>query len=97
MHRLPVPAELLQSQKFDEMLDFFKDKYDLILIDMPPVLAVSDPLVVGAKLGGVMMVVRASTARRSEVMNSLTRLQSAGSKIIGCVLNTFGASQEVQL
>ncbi len=90
----PVPAELLQSQKFDELLSFFKDKYDLILIDMPPVLAVSDPLVIGAKLGGVMMVVRASTARRSEVMNSLNRLQSAGSKIIGCVLNTYGASKK---
>jgi len=89
-----VPAELLQSAKFDQLLEFVNDRYDIVLIDMPPVLAVSDPLVVGPKLGGVIMVVKAATARRSEVMNSLNRLESAGSKPLGCVLNTFGAGKK---
>jgi succinoglycan biosynthesis transport protein ExoP len=89
-----VPAELLESAKFDQLLEYVKDRYDIVLIDMPPVLAVSDPLIVGPKLGGVVMVVRAASARKSEVMNSLRRLESAGSTVIGCVLNTFGAGKK---
>lgn len=89
-----VPAELLQSEHFDELLEALKDRFDVVLIDMPPVLAVSDPLVIGPKLGGVMVVVRAASARRSEVANTLSRLEAAGSTLIGCALNTFGASKK---
>ena len=66
---------------------------DIVLIDLPPVLAVSDPLIAAPKLGGVVLVVRAATARKSEVANSMNRLQTAGSNIVGCVLNTFGAGR----
>jgi polysaccharide biosynthesis transport protein len=89
-----VPAELLQSEHFDELLEALKDRFDVVLIDMPPVLAVSDPLVIGPKLSGVMVVVRAASARRSEVANTLSRLEAAGSTLIGCALNTFGASKK---
>jgi succinoglycan biosynthesis transport protein ExoP len=88
-----VPAELLQSEKFDRLIELVKDRYDIVLVDLPPVLAVSDPLIVAPKLGGIVIVVRASTARRSEVMNSLSRLESAGGNIVGCIINSFGAGK----
>ena len=88
-----VPAELLQSEKFDRLLEVVKDQFDIVLVDLPPVLAVSDPLIVAPKLGGIVIVVRASTARRSEVMNSLSRLESASGNIVGCIVNSFGAGK----
>jgi len=88
-----VPAELLQSEKFDRLLELAKERFDIVLVDLPPVLAVSDPLIVAPKLGGVVIVVKASTARRSEVMNSLGRLESAGGTMVGCILNSFGAGK----
>jgi polysaccharide biosynthesis transport protein len=89
-----APAELLQSKRFDYLLEVAQEQYDLVLLDLPPVLAVSDPLIVAPKLGGVIMVVRASTARRSEVSSSIRRLKSADADIVGCVLNTHGAGKK---
>jgi succinoglycan biosynthesis transport protein ExoP len=88
-----TPAELLQSSKFDNLLDVMKDKYDIVLLDTPPVLAVSDPLVVAAKVSGVAVVFKAATARKSEVSNTLRRLASAGGSVVGSVINTIGVSK----
>lgn len=89
-----TPAELLQSVQFDKLLDDMSDQFDVVLIDLPPVLAVSDPLVVAPKVGGLVFVIRVSTARRDEVNNSLRRLQSAGANMVGCILNAYGAGNK---
>ncbi|HBJ36775.1 MAG TPA: chain-length determining protein [Planctomycetaceae bacterium] len=100
VHVLPAgaptstPAELLQSPRFDQLLEILKEKYDVVLLDLPPVLAVSDPLVVAPKVSGVVVVFRAVTARKSEVANTLRRLSSAGAVTVGSVLNTLGAQKE---
>jgi polysaccharide biosynthesis transport protein len=89
-----VPAELLQSADFDKMLEEAANEYDVILIDLPPVLAVSDPLIVAPKIGGLVVVVRAATARKDEVLNMIRRLKSANGEVVGCVLNVFGSGKD---
>jgi len=88
-----TPAELLQSPKFDQLLEMMKEKYDVVLLDLPPVLAVSDPLVVAPKASGVVVVFKAATVRKSEVTNTLRRLSSAGGVVVGSALNTLGVGK----
>lgn len=86
-----VPAELLQSERLDEILNELRDDYDLILVDLPPVLAVSDPIVVLPRLDGSILVVRVSRARRDEVLNTMRRIKESGGNFVGWMLNAFGA------
>ena len=86
-----LPAELLQASKLDEILETVQDQYDVILVDLPPVLAVSDPVVVMPRLDGSVLVVRVSRARRDEVVNTMRRIKESGGKMVGWMLNTFGA------
>lgn len=89
-----TPAELLQSVQFDKLLDEMSDQFGVVLVDLPPVLAVSDPLVVAPKVGGLVFVIRVATARRDEVNNALRRLQSAGANMVGCILNAYGVGKK---
>ena len=89
-----VPAELLQSDRFDAMLDELKSDYDIILIDLPPVLAVSDPVVVLPRLDGSVLVVRVARARRDEVLNTMRRIKESGGNFVGWMLNAFGAGSK---
>ena len=85
------PAELLQSPLFDDLLDELKQRYDVVLVDLPPALAVSDPAVVMPRLDGGVLVVRVARARRDEVLNTIRRITSSGGEFVGCMLNAVGA------
>ncbi|MCC9654424.1 polysaccharide biosynthesis tyrosine autokinase [Rhodopirellula halodulae] len=89
-----TPAELLQSNRLDEVLAVVKDEYDLVLVDLPPVLAVSDPVVVLPRLDGGILVVKVANVRRDEVVNTLRRVGSSGGEMLGCMLNAFGAGKK---
>ncbi|WDQ17500.1 polysaccharide biosynthesis tyrosine autokinase [Rhodopirellula sp. P2] len=89
-----TPAELLQSQRLDEVLAVVKEDYDLVLVDLPPVLAVSDPVVVMPRLDGGILVVKVANVRRDEVVNTLRRIGSSGGEMLGCMLNAFGAGKK---
>lgn len=89
-----TPAELLQSQRLDEVLAVVKEGYDLVLVDLPPVLAVSDPVVVMPRLDGGILVVKVANVRRDEVVNTLRRIDSSGGEMLGCMLNAFGAGKK---
>ncbi len=88
-----TPAELLQTTKLDELLATARERFDLILVDLPPVLAVSDPTVVLPRLDGGILVVRVASVRRDEVLNTLRRIESSRGKFVGCMLNAFGAKK----
>ncbi len=87
------PAEFLQSEELDEVLATARSHFDFVLVDMPPVLAVSDPVVVLPRLDGAILVVRVAKVRRDEVVNTLRRVETAGGNFVGCMLNTYGASK----
>lgn len=87
------PAELLQSQKVDALLNELSDQFDLIIVDLPPVLAVSDPLILAPRINGVAMVVRVANAEIEQVTSAARRLRSAGGNLVGCFVNSFGSGR----
>ena len=81
------PSELIGSKK---MVDFLKDlrgKYDRVVLDCPPVSAVSDPLVLAAKSDGVIFVTKFNKIRREHARRTLQRIQDAGIRVLGVTLN----------
>ncbi|SFH84651.1 polysaccharide biosynthesis tyrosine autokinase [Planctomicrobium piriforme] len=88
------PAELLQSEVFDQVLEDCKSRFDMVLVDSGPVLLVSDPAIVSQKCDIAMLVVRPAIDTKRKVFESIRRLTSSKSNLRGCILNTYGSSKE---
>lgn len=86
---VPNPADLLSTNAYSEMLSRALTKFDIVIADGPPILGLADALLLGAQSEAVIMIVEASTIRRSQVINALNRLRSANLHIVGAVLNRF--------
>jgi tyrosine-protein kinase Etk/Wzc len=83
----PNPAELLSSQAFEQLLGWASRRYGFVLVDTPPVLAVTDPAVV-ARLAGVnLLVLRAGEHPIREIALTVKRLTQSGVRVNGAVLN----------
>jgi tyrosine-protein kinase Etk/Wzc len=88
----PNPAELLATQKFQAMLAEVSRKYDLVLIDTPPVLAVTDASLVGRLAGVNLLVLRSGEHSIREINLAVKRLAQSGIEVQGAVLNDVRAS-----
>jgi succinoglycan biosynthesis transport protein ExoP len=87
----PNPSELLTSPAFDQFLKSVREKYDFVLLDCPPVLAVADPCIVGPRADGVTVVLRVSRDSKPQALRARDMLQRVNARILGIVVN---ASQE---
>lgn len=85
--RAPNPAELLSGHTFGELVTEAARKYDRVVIDSAPVLAVSDTLLMTALVQSVCLVVRAKHTARNAVQRALVLLSGAGTRPAGVVLN----------
>ena len=83
----PNPAELLGSQKMQSILKSISQTSDIILIDTPPILAVTDAAVLAPTLDGVLLVVRPGKTRASALRLTIEQLQQVNARLIGVVLN----------
>ena len=81
------PAELLSSQAFEEFVEVLRQKFDFVVLDSPPVLAVSDPAATAPAADGVILVTRLSKRTRRKVRESLDTLERAGANVVGLVIN----------
>ena len=90
------PSELLQNSVFDELLVQLKARFQLVIIDVGPVLAVSDPVIVAQKSDGMLLVVRSSNDTRQQVIDTVETLRSANARLLGCVVNTYGSGHEFE-
>ncbi|HUX46817.1 MAG TPA: CpsD/CapB family tyrosine-protein kinase, partial [Desulfosporosinus sp.] len=70
---------------FKSHIDKLRKKYNIILLDSPPVLPVADATILSNQVDGTIIVERESVSRRADVINALTRLDSAGGHLIGTV------------
>ncbi|WJD49036.1 tyrosine-protein kinase Wzc [Enterobacter sp. PGRG2] len=85
----PNPSELLMSERFTQLLAWASKNYDLVLIDTPPILAVTDAAIVGRHAGTTLMVARYAVNTLKEVETSLNRLQQNGIEVKGVILNSI--------
>lgn len=83
----PNPSELLASPVFKNVLERFSDIYDVVIVDTPPILAVTDPALVGNLCGISFMVARANQTSINELRYANERIEKAGVSIKGCILN----------
>ncbi len=86
------PAELLSSQRFADLLGALKEKFEIIIIDTPPLLAVSDPSAVAAIVDGVVLTMRLRRNLKPLVTRAAKLLESVDANILGTVVN--GVSQD---
>jgi len=80
-----TPAELLASPRMRQFVEELKSRFDFIIFDTPPVLTVSDAIVLGPMTDGVILVIQAGKARKNLVARAVELLHN--SKILGFVLN----------
>ncbi|MBC3946926.1 tyrosine-protein kinase Wzc [Erwinia persicina] len=83
----PNPSELLMHSRMNELLDWASKNYDLVLIDTPPILAVTDASIIGKLAGTSLMVARFETNTLKEVEISYKRFAQNGIDIKGVILN----------
>ncbi|KHD23502.1 tyrosine protein kinase [Vibrio caribbeanicus] len=83
----PNPSELLMHRRFKELLDWASSEYDLVIVDTPPVLAVTDPSIVGALAGTTLMVARFGQNTVKEIDVARDRFEKAGIEVKGVILN----------
>ena len=82
-----TPSELIGSKRMQQFLQQARERYDRIVLDCPPISAVSDPLIISAMSDGVVFVTKFNKIRREHARKSVQRLQNAGIHILGVVLN----------
>lgn len=83
----PNPAELLQSNAMGDLIDRARSEYDVVIIDAPPLLPVTDAAILAAKADGAIVVVRHGRTRRDQVGTSASRLSQVDAAAIGFVIN----------
>lgn len=83
------PAELLGSDRMRQFLADMKTQFDFILIDTPPIIAVTDPGIVGALVDGILMTIQAGRTQRGVIRRATELLEQSQSKIIGHVLTNI--------
>jgi capsular exopolysaccharide synthesis family protein len=86
-HIPPNPSELLGSTRFKEIIRSLEAKYDWIVIDSPPVMAVTDACLIAHDATGVLFVVGSEMTNRHVASIALDQLEAAQAKFVGAVLN----------
>ncbi|HEY76577.1 MAG TPA: CpsD/CapB family tyrosine-protein kinase [Thermoflexia bacterium] len=82
----PNPADLLGSHRMEEVIGVLRERADLVLFDAPPVIAVTDAAVLGTKVDGVLLVVRAGHTRREHAQRAKELLERVHVRVVGAVL-----------
>jgi capsular exopolysaccharide synthesis family protein len=85
--RPPLPAELLGSPAFDELLTQLRARYDLVLIDCPPALVVTDAVAISLKSDAVIWVAMSEVVTRPQLTRASRLIERDGMPVIGFVVN----------
>jgi tyrosine-protein kinase Etk/Wzc len=89
----PNPANLMLSARLGEFLNEMSLRYDLVVIDSPPVLVAADAAAVAAHAGAILLVARDTLTQLGELNESVKRLAHAGQRVSGVVFNGMDLSR----
>jgi capsular exopolysaccharide synthesis family protein len=90
----PNPSEILGSKKMISFLEILRKTYNRIIIDTPPITAVTDSAVIAQHVDGVIVVIRAGETPRQIVENGVGKLKSVNAHILGAVLNGIDTGRD---
>ncbi len=90
----PNPSELLGSRRMSFLISFLKNRFDVLVIDSPPLLPASDALLLSSHADGVVMVVKAGMMNWKPLKNVVNQLQNAQANLIGIALNQVDIKKE---
>jgi capsular exopolysaccharide synthesis family protein len=82
----PNPADLLGSKKVDQLIINMTKQFDFVLFNAPPVVAVTDATILGAKVDGVLLVIKAGKTRRDHAEKAKEMLEQAHVRVVGAAL-----------
>jgi capsular exopolysaccharide synthesis family protein len=94
--KAPNPAELVGSESMKRLLAGLKDRYDFILVDTPPVMAVADALLISRAVDSVLFVVRSGVTPRPIAREARQKLVHVKARIIGVILNDVSSSHHMR-
>jgi capsular exopolysaccharide synthesis family protein len=83
----PNPAELMLNGRFQEFLEKAKEKFDLIIVDGPPVLGLADAIIIANLVDKLLVVIEAGSTPRNMAIAAMKRLSSSGIKPLGVIFN----------
>ncbi|WP_195265443.1 CpsD/CapB family tyrosine-protein kinase [Clostridium sp. 1001275B_160808_H3] len=89
----PNPSEMLSSKAMTTLIETLKENFDYIILDTPPVQAVTDSQVLSTKADGTILVVKAEKTKKDSVENAINLLKKVNANIIGTVLNGIDNSR----
>lgn len=90
----PNPSELLMHLRFEEMLEKLGERFDTLIVDAPPILAVSDAAIIGRHVGATLMVARAGRHPIRELEQAVKRLNQSGVQVKGFVFNDLDTTRQ---
>jgi tyrosine-protein kinase Etk/Wzc len=90
----PNPAELLLHKRFNNCLSVLTPRYDHIIIDSPPILAVTDATIIGQMVGGTLMVLKAGEHPMREIEQAVKRLKQANVNLRGILFNDVNVQSQ---
>ncbi|EIW1910453.1 tyrosine-protein kinase, partial [Klebsiella pneumoniae] len=83
----PNPAELLMHSRFSDLIAWACSNYDIVILDTPPILAVTDAAIIGNYVGTTLLVARFELNTPREMDISVKRFEQSGVVVKGCILN----------
>lgn len=92
----PNPSEMLSQERMKKLVDFFKEQYDFVILDAPPVSVVTDAAVLGHYVDGAILVVRSKFAPKETIKLAVRKLQNVDIKILGVVLTRYNAKKSTK-
>ncbi|MEE2844894.1 MAG: capsular biosynthesis protein, partial [Gemmatimonadota bacterium] len=83
----PNPSELLGSEAFSDLLARARNSFDVVIVDTPPLLAVTDPALVGSITDGLLLIVRALATDRNALAMAASELRRMEIPVLGVIMN----------
>jgi capsular exopolysaccharide synthesis family protein len=90
----PNPAELLGSERMRTIIEELRGRVDMVLFDSPPLLAVTDAVILGTRVGGVLLVNDAGRTRRGDARLGVEKFRRVQANVLGVVLNRLSPSRD---
>ncbi len=87
----PNPSEILASKTMKALVTMFKNRYDMILLDLPPVIAVTDAAVLASATDGIIFVIKSGRNNQDEILRAKRLLEKVNGNVLGVVLNNVDA------